>query len=122
MRVKLVQKGLRKALLEKVVCALPYGVSVALLVLPLLGAAPQRAGVGTGTPGVGTPAPLSLDSAQRLALAPSGQPRSGQGFFEVAPSSAAALHWTLAGRFIHRSRAAEPVSLIELGRLQLEGG
>ena len=116
--MKELHRGLRRALKGA-----PYSLSVALLVLPLLGAVPQRAGVGAGTPGMGTPAPLSLDSAnQRLALASPSQPRPGQGFFEVAHSSAAALHWTLAGRFICCSRSAQRVSLIEMGRLQLEGG
>lgn len=104
---------------------LRYFLSLFIILLPLLSALPELASFQTRhSLGMGTPAPLSLDTAaKRLNLAPSNNVKEGYGSFEIALTSFSALTWNLLGRFLLRSRAPGTEKLLlKIGRLQLEGG
>ena len=104
---------------------LRYFLSLFIILLPLLSALPQLSSFqNSHSLGMGTPAPLSLDTAtKRLSLAPGGNLKNEFGSFEIALKSFSATSWLLLGRFLADSRAfGDEQLLLKIGRLQLEGG
>ena len=102
-----------------------YFLSLFIILLPLLSALPDLASFQTRhTQGMGTPAPLSLDTAaKRLSFAPSNNFKEDYGSFEITLTSHSSQDWTFLGRFLALSRAPDNRNLLfSIGRLQLEGG
>lgn len=104
---------------------LRYFLSLFIILLPLLAVLPELSPLqNSHSLGMGTPAPLSLDTAtKRLSLAPSNSLKNEYGSFEIALRSFSATSWLLLGRFLLDSQNPDAGRLLlEIRRLQLEGG